>query len=171
MFRIGLVGLGSAARNIHLPACHGIAEVVIVGGVDIAATSEVSIPRFASLGDLVSKGKPDVIIIATPPASHVPLAIDALRAGCHVFLEKPIAPSLAEARILCREARKSNRKVAVNNEFRFMNVHEAAHARIPGSQLVRLEGEHLVGLTRHKEVDAAVKAFLAKNETPSDSAR
>ena len=162
MFRIGLVGLGSAARNIHLPACHGIAEVVIVGGVDIAATSEVSIPRFASLGDLVSKGKPDVIIIATPPASHVPLAIDALRAGCHVFLEKPIAPSLAEARILCREARKSNRKVAVNNEFRFMACHAAAHRLIGSPEFGELRFLHLYQAFR---VDSATEAGWRGQET------
>jgi pimeloyl-ACP methyl ester carboxylesterase len=48
---------------------------------------------------------------------------------------------------------------------------EAAHAQIPGSQLVRLEGDHLVGITRHKEVDAALRSFLAEHEGPSDSAK
>jgi len=42
---------------------------------------------------------------------------------------------------------------------------EAAHAQIVGSRLVRLEGGHLVGLTKHKELDAAMRAFLAEHET------
>jgi predicted dehydrogenase len=162
VFRIGLIGLGAASRNIHLPACHGIADVVIVGGVDVAAISGVAVPRFASLDDLVSKGKPDLIIIATPPASHVPLAIDALRAGCHVFLEKPIAPSLAEARTLRREARKSNRKIAVNNEFRFMACHAAARRLVGTLEFGDLRFLHLNQTFR---VDSATEAGWRGQET------
>ena len=41
---------------------------------------------------------------------------------------------------------------------------EAAHARIPGSRLVRLDGGHLATLRRHKEVAAAIQSFLAEPE-------
>ena len=48
---------------------------------------------------------------------------------------------------------------------------EAAHAQIPESQLVRLDGGHLVGITRYRELAAAMEAFLAEHEASPDLGR
>ena len=45
----------------------------------------------------------DAVMVATPVSSHFEIAINALRAGKHVFIEKPITPSAFEARLLIEE--------------------------------------------------------------------
>jgi predicted dehydrogenase len=55
------------------------------------------------------------VFVATPPASHVTLAVDALMAGKHVLVEKPLATSVAECRRLADAERASGRKVLVGH--------------------------------------------------------
>lgn len=54
-------------------------------------------------------GHVDVVSVCTPPATHRDIAVDALRHGCHVLLEKPMAPSLAECDEILRVARENGR--------------------------------------------------------------
>ena len=61
---------------------------------------------FSSIRELVEKTKPDVIHILTPPKTHFSLTKEAIGAGCHVLVEKPIALNLEEARTLYELAEK-----------------------------------------------------------------
>ncbi|KAJ5183663.1 oxidoreductase [Penicillium capsulatum] len=56
---------------------------------------------------------PDVVSINTHPASHAEYAIAAMEAGAHVFVEKPLATTIAEAEYVIETARRTNRKVVV----------------------------------------------------------
>ena len=128
---IAVVGLGAAARNIHLPAIARIPDLELVGGVDPFADKTAF--RFAvhdTLAGLLAVTKPDIVAIVTPPDSHFALILECLAAGVHVFCEKPFVLSLEQGRTVIDTAARAGRHVVVNNEFRFMNVHEAAHARI-----------------------------------------
>ncbi|MDP1092138.1 Gfo/Idh/MocA family oxidoreductase, partial [Klebsiella pneumoniae] len=62
------------------------------------------------------------IAIATPVSTHFRLAMSALMAGTHVFLEKPIAPSSEEAERLIEEAERRGLVLAVDHTF----VHTSA---------------------------------------------
>lgn len=131
---IAVIGLGAAARNIHLPAIRKIGDLNLVGGVDPVADPEAfPFPVFRSTADLWSATKPDIIAIVTPPDSHYALTLEALDRGAHVFCEKPFVLTMDEGRTVIARARETGRHVVVNNEFRFMNVHEAARKAI-GSQ-------------------------------------
>lgn len=126
-FRLGIVGLGAAARNIHLRAYARIKNLEIVGGVDpFVETSDLPFPVFPSIEQLLDGVNPDIVAIATPPDSHYELTCAALDAGCHVFCEKPFMESLAEADDIIARASNASRWVVVNNEFRFMNIHRYA---------------------------------------------
>lgn len=128
---IAVAGLGAAARNIHLPAIAKIPGLELIGGVDpFADKSGFRFPVHDSLADLLAARKPDILAIVTPPDSHFTLIMQALAAGLHVFCEKPFVLTLDEGRQVIDTAARAGRHVVVNNEFRFMNVHEAAHARI-----------------------------------------
>lgn len=128
---IAVVGLGSAARRIHLPAIAKIAGLRVIGGVDpVAEAAEFAFPVYRTLTELLATGKPDIVAIVTPPDSHYALTLEALAAGAHVFCEKPFVLSLDEGRAVIKAAQAADRHVVVNNEFRFMNVHEAAHGLI-----------------------------------------
>lgn len=63
--------------------------------------------------------KPDCVWILTPPRLHVPLAIEAMNAGCHVFCEKPISDRLDGLDDLARLVNNSGRKFMVGLCFRF----------------------------------------------------
>jgi predicted dehydrogenase len=70
--------------------------------------------------DRALESRPDVVLVATPPASHAPLATAALEAGAHVFCEKPISDSVAGARAIAAAGRRSGRLVNVGFVQRFM---------------------------------------------------
>lgn len=128
---IGILGLGAAARNIHLPAIAKIAGLKLLGGVDPHVDkSRFDFPVHDTLADLLAVSRPDLVAIVTPPAGHYAQIIECLSAGIHVFCEKPFVMTLDEGRKVIDAAREADRHVVVNNEFRFMNVHEAARARI-----------------------------------------
>jgi len=74
---------------------------------------------FASQAELLSERPPDLLAIATPVASHRDLAIEALRAGCHVLVEKPLALSVAEAEQILGTAQSAGRRVFVDHTFLF----------------------------------------------------
>jgi predicted dehydrogenase len=64
--------------------------------------------------------RPDAVLICTPPAHHVDLAREALAAGAHVFVEKPIAPGSAEVPALIDEAARCGRLLAVGFNLRLL---------------------------------------------------
>ena len=128
---VAVVGLGAAARRIHLPAIAKTPGLRVIGGVDpIAEPSDFTFPVHRSLTELLSIGQPDIVAIVTPPDSHYALLREALAAGAHVFCEKPFVLTLEEGHSVIEAARVATRHVVVNNEFRFMNVHEAAQKMI-----------------------------------------
>jgi predicted dehydrogenase len=104
--RVAVVGLGywgpNLLRNLHeLPG----AEVAAVCDAKEAALDAVgrrypAIPRRSSFDDVLADPGVDAVAIATPVHTHHRLASAALRAGKHVFIEKPLAASSAEARSL-----------------------------------------------------------------------
>ena len=63
--------------------------------------------------------RPDVVHIATPPQSHLPLAMTALDAGCHVFVEKPLTLCHADSQRLVTHAISCNRKLTVGYGYYF----------------------------------------------------
>lgn len=128
---VAVVGLGSAARRIHLPAIAKIPGLRVMGGVDpVADAAGFAFPVHRTLTELLAAGRPDIVAIVTPPDSHYSLIREALAAGAHVFCEKPFVQTLEEGHAVIEAARAAGRHVVVNNEFRFMNVHEAAHGLI-----------------------------------------
>src|SRR5262245_29152709 len=70
-----------------------------------ARAERVGIPLAAtSLGDALTASDADAVIVATPPHTHAPLALEAIAAGRHVLCEKPFASDVAEARQMLEAA-------------------------------------------------------------------
>lgn len=142
--RFGLVGLGWAARGFHLPALRTIPEAEIVGGADASAEQRASfqrdtgLPTFAGLDELLERARPDVVVIGTPPASHLELCLQALEAGAHVICEKPFVANAAEADRVLAAAAAAGRSVAVNHEYREKPIFRAVKERIGSPDVGRL---------------------------------
>lgn len=69
--------------------------------------------------DVFRDDQVEAVHIATPPNKHAELALAALRAGKHVVVEKPLALNIKDARMLMREARRTERILAVNYILRY----------------------------------------------------
>ena len=133
--RFAFVGLGRATRLYHVPAVRALADAAAVGGADpseqqrAAWSAETGTPAFATLEELLERTSPEVVVVATPPASHADLCIRALEAGAHVVCEKPFVTGAAEGDRVLAAARAAGRQVAVNHQFRakpiFRTVREA----------------------------------------------
>ena len=128
--RIAIAGLGAAARDIHLPAYAGL-PLQVVGGCDPAAAGRsFPFPVFDNTAEMLDRTRPDILTVAAPPDQHLALVEAGLRAGCHVICEKPFMPTLEEADRACTLARERGRALVVNNQYRFMDIHREARARI-----------------------------------------
>src|SRR5580700_1704816 len=97
ILNIGIVGCGKIADGqIEEIQKINIARVVAVCDLEPILAEQLalrySVPNWYTDFDLMLSNHPlDVIHIATPPQSHLVLALKSAEAGCHVFLEKPLA--------------------------------------------------------------------------------
>lgn len=129
--KIAICGLGSAARQIHIPAYRKLPDVEVVGGCDpTIKQGDFSFPLFESVAEMIEQAKPDIVAVVTPTSTHFELSKLALQAGCHVFCEKPFMSNLEEAAEIVKLAEQLGKSVVVNNQYRFMNIHEAAKNKI-----------------------------------------
>jgi predicted dehydrogenase len=104
-----------------LHSVDGVDGVVLVDGLtDRLATLARSYPAdrsFASLRDALPYV--DAVVVATPPSTHVPIALEAIDAGKHVLVEKPLAPSVAGARRLIESADLAGVVLMVGHTFEY----------------------------------------------------
>lgn len=77
----------------------------------------------------------DAVVIATPVSAHHRMALQALRAGKHVLVEKPLAATAAEAEEIVREGDRAGRVVMVGHTFEFNPAVEAVRDLIAGGDL------------------------------------
>ena len=112
--RAAVVGVGTFGRN-HVRVYRDLARegfVELVGVVDTNATrsaqiaAEFGTESFASLADLVQRGKPRAVSVAVPTEAHLEVVRPLLENGVDVLIEKPVAPSLAEADAMLELARR-----------------------------------------------------------------
>lgn len=142
--KVGYVGLGWAARGFHLPAVKQAAGAESIGGADASAeqraswTRETGLPAFDSLDAMLAQGRPDVVVVATPPDSHAELCIRALESGAHVICEKPFVSTVEEADRVLATAAAAGRSVAVNHQYREKPTFRAVKEQIGAPDVGRL---------------------------------
>lgn len=133
--RVGVIGLGMGRGHVRGFQAHGGCKVVAVADPDDARLAQVSkefnVPkRYASGEEMIDKEELDVVAVATPNKFHMPLTVAALRKGCHVLCEKPMAMNAAEARRMLNAARKADRRIMINFSFRFTPQSQALRREV-----------------------------------------
>ncbi|MFP4324176.1 MAG: Gfo/Idh/MocA family oxidoreductase [Anaerolineales bacterium] len=114
--RVGLVGWGLAGRYFHGPFLQTNPHFdlrYVVTSRQPEPNIYPQLKRLATLDDLLAQEDTDLVVIATPHHLHEPQARAALRAGRHVLVEKPAAPSVAAWHALQAEANRAGREVFV----------------------------------------------------------
>lgn len=118
--RILVAGCGHMGKS-HAKAYHAMPGFEIVGVVARGERSRRALldavgaeyPQFSDYAEALAATKPDAVSINTYPDTHSDYALAAFAAGCHVFLEKPIALTVAEAERVVAAARRAGRKLVV----------------------------------------------------------
>jgi predicted dehydrogenase len=127
--RVVLVGCGAMAGGWLDQVKKFYADrVEMAGFVDISAAAaqkraaEYGIPGAyagTSLEEGLTKTKPDVVFNCTIPEAHTATCKTALEAGCHVLVEKPLAPTVAEGKELIAASKKAGKILAVIQNRRY----------------------------------------------------
>jgi predicted dehydrogenase len=97
--RVALIGAaGHGATHLRrLSDWHAAGRVTLAGVCDLnPVETPPGVPLFTDHHALLRSAEPEVVVICTPPHTHLPIAVDAARAGCDLLLEKPPVLSLAE---------------------------------------------------------------------------
>ncbi|MDQ6880144.1 MAG: Gfo/Idh/MocA family oxidoreductase [Candidatus Dormibacteraeota bacterium] len=143
MTRVAVIGTGVMGRN-HARVLRELGEVDLVGlaDADLDAACQVAAVHntrgYGSHQELLERERPDAVIVAAPTNSHHTVVMDALAAGCHVLVEKPIAATLEEADELVARAAAANRVLAVGHIERYNPAVIELKRRLDEGQLGRL---------------------------------
>lgn len=127
--RLGIVGVGSLgfhhariARDIQGVECVGVHDLDPARLEEVSGSLEVT--PHSELDALLEVA--DAVVIAVPTQAHEDVALRAVSAGCHVMIEKPIAPSLAAADRILTAAEAAGVLVQVGHVERFNGAIRAA---------------------------------------------
>lgn len=124
--RVVLVGVGGYGTFYaeHLASAHRAGKLAWVGAVDPTversawgAPEGLEVPLESTLEAGLARFAPELVIIASPPFVHEAQATAALRAGCHVLCEKPLAPDLAAVRRLATVASTARGSLGVGFQW------------------------------------------------------
>jgi len=116
MTRVLIAGLGNMGLS-HALAHHKHADAQIVALVnrsgEVSNPDLASYPIYSDFHTALADTKPDLAVIATYTDTHVDYACEAMEAGAHVFVEKPLAMTVDDARRVVDVATRTNRKLVV----------------------------------------------------------
>ena len=118
--KIAIVGCGKIA-DAHVEEIRKIPSVQLAAVCDLEPimaeqlASRYAIPHwYSDVAIMLDAERPDVLHITTPPQSHLALTRQAVAAGCHVFIEKPVALLHRDVEAVLAVVIAAGRKLAVN---------------------------------------------------------
>ena len=128
---IGPRGFGAFCTDAYHQA--GVARVVAFAGRDAANLQALAaqhrVPRiYTDWREMLADPAIDIVHIVTPPARHVEMAVAALGAGKHVFVEKPLATSNEDAQAIVAAARTARKVAGINYVMRYDSLYQAVQA-------------------------------------------
>ena len=133
MLKIGVLGAGHLGK-IHLRLLNQSEKYNLVGFYDpyepnaIKVAQEFGYHRFETIEELIQAV--DVVDIVTPTLNHYDCAVQAIKAGKHIFIEKPIATTIEQAQNIIELANQFNVKGQVGHVERFNPAFKAVREKI-----------------------------------------
>lgn len=155
--RVGIVGCGQAAQIMHLPSLRFLADLFEVTAVcDVSRTvaervgADWNVPvRTTDHMAAVTLDEVDAVLVATPDAQHSVVALDAIAAGKHALVEKPLCLTLREADAIIAAQEQAGVVVQVGYMRRYAPAFLEAGAAVAELGEVRLARiQHVLGLNQ-----------------------
>jgi predicted dehydrogenase/nucleoside-diphosphate-sugar epimerase len=163
--RVAFVGAGQMARH-HLTVVTR-QNAVVVGVCDRATNqarefvATAPTPIYSSLDAMLAEARPDIVHICTPPNSHFDVAHAALDAGAHIYVEKPFALTMSDARTLLDLAGARGRSVCAGHQLLRDRGFEALTARAAELGTVLQADSHFAFKPAQMRADRASATALA----------
>jgi predicted dehydrogenase len=137
--RVALVGYGYAGKTLHAPLLGAVPglELVVVGSrrADVVHADLPDVRVISDPFEAATTGVADLVVIATPNATHATLATAALEAGKHVVVDKPFVLTPGDARRLSALAVAKGRVLSVFHNRRWDSDFLGARAALAGGTL------------------------------------
>jgi UDP-N-acetylglucosamine 3-dehydrogenase len=147
MIRIAISGAGAIAERAHIPALRSVADAQIVALQSRTADKAARVAKalwpdyggrpnvYSDFDAMLARERPDAVGVFTPNHLHCEFTVKALNAGAHVLVEKPMAPTAAEARKMVDAAAKAGRVLMVAMQRRFGGVERAIKDALSGGAI------------------------------------
>ncbi|MCP3741713.1 Gfo/Idh/MocA family protein [Rossellomorea sp. BNER] len=142
--KVAIIGCGSIAKHRHLPEYKTSEFVEIVAVCDIVSERAngfadlYEAKAYTNYEELLMDSAIDAVSVCTPNYLHAPISIAALQAGKHVLCEKPMATSREEAEEMISAAEKSNKKLMIAHNQRFVPSHQKARNLIETGEIGKI---------------------------------
>lgn len=124
MTRVAVIGVGSMGRN-HARVYREMPGIELVAVVDMFTEIAADVARvnnttaYTAVETMLAQERPEAVTVAVPTQAHYQVVEQALQAGCHVLVEKPIAATVAEASALVELAQRCGKVLKVGHIERF----------------------------------------------------
>ena len=140
--RIAVAGAGYIGQAHMGVAQHShtvtLSAVVDPSPVAQALAAQAGVPCYASLAELFASDRPDGVVLSTPNALHVAHALACMQAGIPCLLEKPIAPTVADAQTLVDQVEATGAKVLIGHHRAHSPIMAQAKAVVRSGELGQL---------------------------------
>lgn len=143
MVKIAVIGLGVMGRN-HVRVYNELPNAELVAVADVnrsvaeAVGAQYKVRWYTDHRMLLERERCDAVSVAVPTELHEQVTLDALEAGAHVLVEKPIAATADGARRMIEQARRLGRQLMVGHIVRFNPAAQALKQKLEDGQLGRL---------------------------------
>lgn len=139
MLKIGVVGGGHIVKHRHIPVFKKIRDVEVCAVCDKQESIARSVSErfgikryYTGLSEMLKEENLDIVDICTPPQTHVSLAIDAMEAGCHVLVEKPLAMTVKDVDEMFKVSKREHVKLCVVHQNLFNPAFQKARRLVEG---------------------------------------
>lgn len=148
MFKVAISGCGQITTKKYIPIFWRLRHRArIVGLCDLSeealrrVSAQFGGPKvYTDFSQMLSEQKPDLVVICTPPKAHANMAVQAIQAGAHVLVEKPMACSVADCNRMIEAATKYDRKLGVMHNQLFNPAVEKARQIVSDESIGRFLG-------------------------------
>jgi predicted dehydrogenase len=141
--KAAVIGVGAMGRN-HARVYRELPDTDLVGVADnndacaLAVAREYFTSAYAEHREMLRHERPDLVSVVVPTEGHVQVCCDALEAGCHVLVEKPIAATSEDGLSLIERAVRLDRRLMVGHVVRFDSAVRELKRRLDAGELGRV---------------------------------
>jgi len=142
--QVGIIGSGGIGRHYinMFKKCSG-GRIVAAADVSEGALSEVAkmdkdIERFTDYRKMLKERKLDAVAVCTPNKLHCDPTLDALNAGLHVIVEKPMAANAKDAEKMCKTAKKAKKLLMIGFQCRFQPTAQFIRNAVDAGELGKI---------------------------------